>query len=51
MPWIKIIRPEEAEGELKEVYRKLAAQRAGEAINQAREATTTRPPRRPCCTA
>ena len=41
MPWIKIIRPEEAEGELKEVYRKLAAQRAGEAINQAREATTS----------
>ena len=43
MPWIKIIRPEEAEGELKEVYRKLAAQRAGEAINRAREATTSPP--------
>lgn len=44
MPWIKIIPEKEAEGDLKEVYAKLAAQRAGEAINQAREASPGGPP-------
>ena len=44
MPWIKVIPPAEAEGELKEVYAKLAIQRAGEAINQDREAASGGPP-------
>ena len=44
MPWIKVITPKESEGELKEVYAKLAAQRAGEAINQDREAAPGEPP-------
>jgi hypothetical protein len=34
MPWIKIIPEHEAEGELKEVYKKIREQRAGEKINQ-----------------
>lgn len=32
MPWIKVIAENEAEGELKEVYRKLREQRKGEKI-------------------
>jgi len=44
MPWIKVITEREAEGDLKEVYAKLAVQRAGEAINQAREASPSGPP-------
>ncbi len=44
MPWIKVITPKESEGELKEVYAKLAAQRAGEAINQDRESAPGEPP-------
>jgi len=44
MPWIKIIKEEEAEGELKEVYRKLREQRAGEKIHQDRDATDGAPP-------
>ncbi len=38
MPWIKIIPEDEAEGELKEVYRKIREQRAGEKINRDRGA-------------
>ena len=37
MPWIKIIPEHEAEGELKEVYRRIKAQRQGEKINQNRD--------------
>jgi hypothetical protein len=44
MPWIKIIAEHEAEGELKEVYRKIKAQRQGEAINRDREAGHGGPP-------
>ena len=44
MPWIKVVTEREAEGDLKEVYAKLAIQRAGEAINQAREASLSGPP-------
>jgi hypothetical protein len=44
MPWIKIIKEDEAEGELKEVYRKLREQRAGEKINQDRVASPGGPP-------
>ncbi len=44
MPWIKIIKEDEAQGELKEVYRKLREQRAGEKINQDREAAGGGPP-------
>ena len=36
MPWIKVIRAHEAEGELKEVYHKIGKQRAGERLNQER---------------
>jgi hypothetical protein len=39
MPWIKVIKEEDAEGELKEVYRKIREQRRGEKINQEREAS------------
>lgn len=38
MPWIKVITENEAEGELKEVYRKLREQRKGEKIIQERSA-------------
>ena len=38
MPWIEIIEPDQATGELKDVYAHIAAQRAGEQINQEREA-------------
>ena len=36
MPWIKVIPESEAQGELKEVYRKLHEQRKGEKIIQER---------------
>jgi hypothetical protein len=36
MPWIKVITEDNAEGELKEVYRKLKEQRKGEKIVQER---------------
>jgi hypothetical protein len=38
MPWIKIVAENEAEGELKEVYRKICEQRVGEKINRDRGA-------------
>jgi hypothetical protein len=38
MPWIKVIPEHEAEGELKEVYRKIREQRQGEKIIQERSA-------------
>jgi len=47
MPWIKIIPEHEAEGELKEVYRKIREQRAGEKINQDRDASPGGPPLSP----
>jgi Carboxymuconolactone decarboxylase family len=43
MPWIKIIPEQEAQGELKEVYRKIHAQRQGEKINQDRDASGVPP--------
>jgi Carboxymuconolactone decarboxylase family len=43
MPWIKIIQEQEAEGELKEVYRKIREQREGEKINRDRDASTAGP--------
>ena len=44
MPWIKVIREQDAEGELKEVYEKLGEQRAGERINQDRNNAASGPP-------
>ena len=44
MPWIKVIPEREAEGELKEVYAKIRAQRQGEAINRDRDAGSSGPP-------
>lgn len=44
MPWIKIIPEHEATGELKDVYRKIKAQRQGEQINRDREANAGGPP-------
>jgi hypothetical protein len=44
MPWIKIIPEQEADGELKEVYRKIKEQRQGEKINQDRDAGAGGPP-------
>lgn len=44
MPWIKIIPESEAQGELKEVYRKIREQRQGEAINRERDADAAGPP-------
>ncbi len=44
MPWIKVVEPQHATGELKEVYEHIAAQRAGEQINQQREAADGPPP-------
>jgi len=44
MPWIKIIPEPEAEGELKDVYRKIRAQRQGEKINRDRDAGANGPP-------
>ena len=40
MPWIKVIREHEAEGDLKEVYGKIGEQRAGERLNQERSKAT-----------
>jgi hypothetical protein len=52
MPWIKIIPEHEAEGELKEVYKKIREQRKGERINQVgTRVTGARPSARRCCTA
>jgi hypothetical protein len=44
MPWIKIIPEQEAEGDLKEVYKKIREQRQGEKINQERDASPVGPP-------
>lgn len=44
MPWIKVIKEDEAEGELKEVYRKIREQRQGEKINQERDMGAGGPP-------
>jgi hypothetical protein len=44
MPWIKIISEHEADGELKEVYKKIRAQRTGEKINRERDAEAGGPP-------
>jgi hypothetical protein len=38
MPWIRVIREDEAEGELREAYRKIKEQRKGEKIVQERSA-------------
>ncbi len=47
MPWIKIIPEQEADGELKEVYRKIKEQRRGEKISQDRDASPGGPPINP----
>lgn len=44
MPWIKVITEDKAEGELKEVYRRLREQRKGEKIIQERSADAGGPP-------
>jgi hypothetical protein len=44
MPWIKVIPDNEAEGELKEVYKKLHEQRKGEKIIQERNTDAGGPP-------
>lgn len=44
MFWIKVISESEATGELKEVYRKIAAQRGGEGLIKQREAAPGGPP-------
>jgi len=44
MPWINVIQEQNAQGELKVVYEKLRKQRAGEAINQARNNAGSGPP-------
>ena len=44
MPWIDVIREQDAEGELKEVYKKLREQRVGERINQDRNNAASGPP-------
>jgi hypothetical protein len=44
MPWIDVIREQDAQGELKEVYKKLREQRAGERINQDRNNAASGPP-------
>ncbi|MBI2358687.1 MAG: carboxymuconolactone decarboxylase family protein [Deltaproteobacteria bacterium] len=44
MPWIKVIAEDKAEGELKEVYRKLGEQRKGEKIIQERNTDAGGPP-------
>jgi len=38
VPWIKVIPERDAEGELKDVYAKIRAQRQGETINRDRDA-------------
>ena len=47
MPWIKVIPESEAQGELKEVYRKLHEQRKGEKILQERSRGCRRSPHQP----
>ena len=42
MPWIKVIPEHEAQGELKEIYRKLKEQRRGEKLIQERDAAARR---------
>jgi hypothetical protein len=44
MPWIKIITEQEADGELKNVYRKIREQRQGEKINKDRDGGQSGPP-------
>lgn len=44
MPWIKVIPEHEAEGDLKEVYKKLYEQRKGEKLVQERNRETGGPP-------
>lgn len=44
MPWIKVIPEDKAEGELKEVYRKLREQRKDEKIIQERNTDAGGPP-------
>ena len=44
MPWINVIKEQNADGELKDVYKKLRDQRAGEAINQERNNASSGPP-------
>ena len=44
VPWIKVIKEDEAEGELKEVYRKIREQRQGEKMNQERDIDAGGPP-------
>ena len=44
MPWINVIKEQDADGELKDVYKKLRDQRAGEAINQERNNASSGPP-------
>jgi hypothetical protein len=44
MPWIKVVPESEAEGELKEAYKKVRTQRQGEKINQDRESAPSGPP-------
>ncbi|MDH3446008.1 MAG: carboxymuconolactone decarboxylase family protein [Deltaproteobacteria bacterium] len=44
MPWIKVIPESEADGDLKEVYRKIKEQRKGEKIIRQRESDTGGPP-------
>jgi len=44
MPWIKVIPEREAEGELKEVYRKIREQRQGEKLIRQRETDAGAPP-------
>jgi len=44
MPWIDVIKEQDADGELKDVYKKLRDQRGGEAINQERNNASSGPP-------
>ena len=44
MPWITVIKEQDAQGELKDVYKKLRKQRASEGINQARNNAPGGPP-------
>ena len=44
MPWIKVIKEQDAKSDLKEVYNKIRKQRVGEQINQNRNAAPGGPP-------
>lgn len=44
MPWITVIQEQDAQGDLKEVYKKLRNQRANERINQERNKASGGPP-------